>query len=399
MTPATSASWTWRAPSPSWRRRSPRRWASTAAAPPSTRWPCCWAARRPTRHAAAAAAEGRGIGAGRPAVRAAGTPPDIAAAERAMAAPMPASARQVGVLPAPGYHRRVRLSRRSWAICSSGPAARSCWVRWWARRCRCRSSTAAAARPAWTRPRGVRGRRGAVPADGAECVPRGRGQSGEPADSGGPDAGGEAAHAVPGGAINYLDVIEADRSVLQQQRVSVQLSGEQARSAVGLIRALGGDGAILCLALGLGRWLRSRPFAGGRWVCSLPLNCVLCFVGPVVAAASWAAPRAAARLLAPRSRSGAFAPDFPFVILVAACGGCLRIPSGASRLLAAARPSYGFRRVTLLDLWLVTRFVAQKLAARGQFRIRVLRWVSTLRADTGLGKLAASRTAAYREPS
>lgn len=42
------------------------------------------------------------------------------------------------------------------------------------------------------------------------------------------------------GAINYLDVIEADRSVLQQQRVSVQLSGEQARSAVGLIRALGG---------------------------------------------------------------------------------------------------------------------------------------------------------------
>jgi multidrug efflux system outer membrane protein len=42
------------------------------------------------------------------------------------------------------------------------------------------------------------------------------------------------------GAINYLDVIEADRSVLLQQRVSVQLSGEQARSAVGLIRALGG---------------------------------------------------------------------------------------------------------------------------------------------------------------
>ena len=43
----------------------------------------------------------------------------------------------------------------------------------------------------------------------------------------------------------------------------------------------------------------------------------------------------------PRLRSGAFAPDFPrapFVILVAACGGCLRIPSGASRLLAAAPP-------------------------------------------------------------
>ena len=42
------------------------------------------------------------------------------------------------------------------------------------------------------------------------------------------------------GSISYLDVIEADRSVLLQQRVSVQLSGEQARSAVGLIRAIGG---------------------------------------------------------------------------------------------------------------------------------------------------------------
>ncbi len=42
------------------------------------------------------------------------------------------------------------------------------------------------------------------------------------------------------GSISYLDVIEADRSVLLQQRVAVQLSGEQARSAVGLIRAIGG---------------------------------------------------------------------------------------------------------------------------------------------------------------
>ena len=41
---------------------------------------------------------------------------------------------------------------------------------------------------AWTAPARST-RRGAVPADGAECVPRGRGQSGEPADSGGPDAG------------------------------------------------------------------------------------------------------------------------------------------------------------------------------------------------------------------
>ena len=42
------------------------------------------------------------------------------------------------------------------------------------------------------------------------------------------------------GSISYLDVIEADRTVLTQQRVSVQLDGERARSAVGLVRALGG---------------------------------------------------------------------------------------------------------------------------------------------------------------
>ena len=60
--------------------------------------------------------------------------------------------------------------------------------------------------------------------------------------------------------------------------------------------------------------------------------------------ASWVAPRAGVALLAPdcgpepslRTSLGA-----PFVILVAACGGCLRIPSGASRLLAAARPARG----------------------------------------------------------
>ncbi|WP_162098135.1 efflux transporter outer membrane subunit [Bordetella petrii] len=42
------------------------------------------------------------------------------------------------------------------------------------------------------------------------------------------------------GSISYLDVIEADRTVLAQQRVSVQLDGERARSAVNLVRALGG---------------------------------------------------------------------------------------------------------------------------------------------------------------
>jgi multidrug efflux system outer membrane protein len=35
-------------------------------------------------------------------------------------------------------------------------------------------------------------------------------------------------------------VIDADRSVLLQQRVAVQLDGERARSTVNLIRAIGG---------------------------------------------------------------------------------------------------------------------------------------------------------------
>ena len=42
------------------------------------------------------------------------------------------------------------------------------------------------------------------------------------------------------GAINYLDVIDADRTVLQSQTTAVQLSGLQAAATVNLIRALGG---------------------------------------------------------------------------------------------------------------------------------------------------------------
>ncbi|MFT4174099.1 MAG: efflux transporter outer membrane subunit [Rhodocyclaceae bacterium] len=42
------------------------------------------------------------------------------------------------------------------------------------------------------------------------------------------------------GSVSYLDVIDADRSVLAQQRVAVQLDGERARHAVSLVRALGG---------------------------------------------------------------------------------------------------------------------------------------------------------------
>jgi multidrug efflux system outer membrane protein len=42
------------------------------------------------------------------------------------------------------------------------------------------------------------------------------------------------------GAVGYLTVLDAERSALQQQRVAVQLDGERARSVVGLVRALGG---------------------------------------------------------------------------------------------------------------------------------------------------------------
>ncbi|VXC76810.1 RND efflux system, outer membrane lipoprotein, NodT family [Burkholderia sp. 8Y] len=42
------------------------------------------------------------------------------------------------------------------------------------------------------------------------------------------------------GAVNYLDVIDAERTVLQSQRGAVQLAGAQAVSTVNLVRALGG---------------------------------------------------------------------------------------------------------------------------------------------------------------
>lgn len=42
------------------------------------------------------------------------------------------------------------------------------------------------------------------------------------------------------GSVSFIDVIDADRSVLQQRRTAVQLDGERARATVNLIRALGG---------------------------------------------------------------------------------------------------------------------------------------------------------------
>jgi multidrug efflux system outer membrane protein len=42
------------------------------------------------------------------------------------------------------------------------------------------------------------------------------------------------------GDVNYLDVIDAERTVLDSQRTAVQLSGLQATATVNLIRSLGG---------------------------------------------------------------------------------------------------------------------------------------------------------------
>ncbi len=42
------------------------------------------------------------------------------------------------------------------------------------------------------------------------------------------------------GSVSYLDVLDADRMVLQQRRVAVQLDAERAHAAVKLIRAIGG---------------------------------------------------------------------------------------------------------------------------------------------------------------
>jgi len=42
------------------------------------------------------------------------------------------------------------------------------------------------------------------------------------------------------GSVSYLDVIDADRQVLVQQRASLALDGERAQTAVALVRAIGG---------------------------------------------------------------------------------------------------------------------------------------------------------------
>lgn len=42
------------------------------------------------------------------------------------------------------------------------------------------------------------------------------------------------------GMISYLDVIDSDRNILQQEQLSAQLNGSRMIASVDLIRALGG---------------------------------------------------------------------------------------------------------------------------------------------------------------
>ena len=91
------------------------------------------------------------------------------------------------------------------------------------------------------------------------------------------------------------------------------------------------------------------------------------FVGAFVA--SWDARRrgrvGGAR---PRLRSGAFAPDCPLVIFVAAYGRCLQIPSGASRLRAThptPTTSCAVLVCALLERDLLTRFTGPAECGRG----------------------------------
>ncbi|NYT79156.1 efflux transporter outer membrane subunit [Alcaligenaceae bacterium] len=53
------------------------------------------------------------------------------------------------------------------------------------------------------------------------------------------------------GSIAYLDVIDADRAVLQQQLATVRLDGERAALAVDLVRALGGGWSVQVAATNL----------------------------------------------------------------------------------------------------------------------------------------------------
>jgi multidrug efflux system outer membrane protein len=46
------------------------------------------------------------------------------------------------------------------------------------------------------------------------------------------------------GTTDQLQVIDADRSVLLQRRLSLQLDGDRAQHAVGLIRAIGGGWGV-----------------------------------------------------------------------------------------------------------------------------------------------------------
>jgi multidrug efflux system outer membrane protein len=73
------------------------------------------------------------------------------------------------------------------------------------------------------------------------------------------------------GSISYLDVIDSDRTVLTQQRVSVQLDGDRARSTVNLIRALGGGWGLDTLHAQQAA-AQGQPGAGGAQKADTPAD-------------------------------------------------------------------------------------------------------------------------------
>ena len=250
---------------PSWRRRSPRRWASpprrrrTRAGRAAGRAPSDFAMPpQPLQKVAVS------VPAGLPSTLLERRP-DIAAAERAMAAANARGRRQVGVLPAPGHHRRVRLrvvgAGQSVPVVQPHVPAGSAGGRGAVdadlrRRAAARSGRARAVYEedvALYRQTVLNAFREVEDnlANLRILADQTRAQDAAVASAA---RAAKLSHSTGRGRSTYLDVIEADRSVLLQQRVSVQLSGEQARSAVGLIRVGRGWG-ILCPVERLGRWL------------------------------------------------------------------------------------------------------------------------------------------------
>ena len=147
--------------------------------------------------------------------------------------------------------RRAAMPRPTWATCSSGRRAPGAS----ARCCRCRCSTAAAARPAcraptrqldgalaelprarcWSRSRTWKTSSSALRllARAGRACRRARSTSAQPRH-------GAVGLALPQRLVSQLDLLDARRSELRNRRQALQVRSAQYQATVGLIRALGG---------------------------------------------------------------------------------------------------------------------------------------------------------------